>query len=180
MLNSVVKTKFPSMDLGSQSCEMLCRIFLAEIPSLDRVQVNEDDSCGAILDRKELIEISSKPKPRIITICGSSRHKEEWLAAMKILEDLGIAVFSIGSWMHADSLGFSDEFKKRLDALHKKKIDISDGIYVLNVGGYIGSSTQSEIKYAEKLNKKIWYREPIGNSRDDIRYWGWSSWLDKK
>lgn len=36
---------------------------------------------------------------------------------------------------------------------------MADEIYVINVGGYIGSSTKSEIEYALAHNKKINYLE---------------------
>jgi hypothetical protein len=51
------------------------------------------------------------------------------------------------------------EEKKKLDELHKRKIDQADEVLVLNVGGYIGSSTQSEIDYAREKGKRIRYLE---------------------
>lgn len=51
--------------------------------------------------------------------------------------------------------------KSMLDDLHKRKIDISDSIFVVNVGGYIGTSTRSEIDYAEKHGKTVIYLEPV-------------------
>lgn len=51
--------------------------------------------------------------------------------------------------------------KTMLDELHKRKIDLSDEILVLNVGGYIGESTRSEINYAEAHGKPVKYLEPI-------------------
>ncbi len=44
-------------------------------------------------------------------------------------------------------------------SMHKRKIDMADSIYVVNVGGYIGESTKSEIEYAREHNKKIMYLE---------------------
>ena len=38
---------------------------------------------------------------------------------------------------------------------HYKKIDISDGIYVVDIGGYIGNSTKEEIRYAKENKKEI-------------------------
>lgn len=46
-----------------------------------------------------------------------------------------------------------------LDDMHKRKIDMADSIYVINVGGYIGESTRSEIEYARKNGKKVDYLE---------------------
>ena len=45
--------------------------------------------------------------------------------------------------------------------MHKEKIKISDGIFVINVGGYIGESTQSEIALAKSLHKEVKYLEEI-------------------
>ena len=53
----------------------------------------------------------------------------------------------------------TDENKKLLDDIHKRKIDMSDEIYVINKGGYIGESTRSEIEYAKKKNKIVNYME---------------------
>jgi hypothetical protein len=40
------------------------------------------------------------------------------------------------------------EIKVMLDDIHKRKIYISDEIYVINKNGYIGESTKGEIEYA--------------------------------
>ena len=48
-----------------------------------------------------------------------------------------------------------------LDEMHKRKIDMADEIYVINVGGYIGSSTKSEIEYAKKTGKTVKYLEEV-------------------
>ena len=51
--------------------------------------------------------------------------------------------------------------KEMLDDMHKRKIDMADAIYVINVGGYIGSSTKSEIEYAKQQSKEVYYLEVI-------------------
>ncbi len=43
--------------------------------------------------------------------------------------------------------------------MHKRKIDMADEIYVINVGGYIGESTRSEIEYAKKNGRAVNYLE---------------------
>jgi hypothetical protein len=48
-----------------------------------------------------------------------------------------------------------------LDDMHKRKIDMADEIFVINVGGYIGSSTRSEIEYATATGKTVNYLEPM-------------------
>jgi len=51
------------------------------------------------------------------------------------------------------------ETKNMLDEMHRQKIDMSNEIYVINFGGYIGESTKSEIEYAKENGKKISYLE---------------------
>lgn len=53
------------------------------------------------------------------------------------------------------------EQKRLLGELHREKIDLSDAIYVVNVGGYIGESCKAEIEYAKSKNKEILYHEMI-------------------
>ncbi len=38
--------------------------------------------------------------------------------------------------------------------------EMADGIYVINVGNYIGSNTRSEIEYAKEHGKTVEYLEP--------------------
>ena len=54
-----------------------------------------------------------------------------------------------------------EKTKKMLDEMHKRKIDMSDEIYVINVGGYIGESTKNEVEYAKEKGKGISYRESV-------------------
>jgi hypothetical protein len=57
--------------------------------------------------------------------------------------------------------GAESNYKVIADELHKRKIDICDEVVVLNPGGYIGKSTQSEIAYANAINKPVRYIYPI-------------------
>lgn len=103
----------------------------------------------------------------VITLCGSTRFKEEFLAAQKKLTLEGNIVISVGLFGHSgdsevwDGMdeGSLSKTKEMLDDMHKRKIDMADEIFVINVGGYIGSSTKSEIEYAIKSNKKVSYLE---------------------
>ena len=80
------------------------------------------------------------------------------------LEDLeGKIVLSCGSFPHADGEQITPEQKRALDELHLRKIDLSNFIYVIDVGGYIGESTKREIEYAKKHNKKIYYDSSISD-----------------
>jgi hypothetical protein len=68
---------------------------------------------------------------------------------------------SVGFFGHADGLVFTDRDKFQLDELHKRKIDLADEVFVINVGGYIGSSTRSEIDYAVTHGKPVRYLEAV-------------------
>ena len=57
--------------------------------------------------------------------------------------------------------GTLSKTKEMLDDMHKRKIDMADEIFVINVGGYIGDSTRSEIEYAINTGKKVNYLEKI-------------------
>lgn len=96
----------------------------------------------------------------VVTICGSTRHKSAWEEAHAALETHGVAALGVGSYMHADAETISDEQKVAFDLLHKRKIDMSDAILVLNIEGHIGQSTRSEIEYARARNTPVMFWEP--------------------
>ena len=99
-------------------------------------------------------------KYKVITLCGSTRFKDAFLAAQKRLTLAGNIVISVGLFGHSgDDEAMDAVTKAMLDDMHKRKIDMADEIYVINVGGYIGSSTQSEIEYAKAANKTGRYLE---------------------
>lgn len=94
----------------------------------------------------------------VITLCGSTRFKEQFLEAQKRLTLAGNIVISVGLFGHSgDDEVWTEGAKEMLDDMHKRKIDIADAIYVINVDGYIGSSTRSEIEYAKSQGKVIRY-----------------------
>jgi len=96
--------------------------------------------------------------PKIVTLCGSTRFKDVFNEANLRLTLAGYVVLSVGSFTHSDNeLGITEEQKVKLDVLHKNKIDLADCILVLNVDGYAGSSTLSEIKHAVDTNKPTAY-----------------------
>lgn len=99
-------------------------------------------------------------KFKVITLCGSTRFKEQFLEAQKRLTLEGNIVISVGLFGHSgDEEVWKEGTKEMLDDMHKRKIDMADAIYVINVGGYIGSSTRSEIEYAKKQGKQVLYLE---------------------
>ena len=91
---------------------------------------------------------------KVITLCGSTRFKEDFERVNRELTLLGNIVISVGCFGHSGDT-FTEEQKVMLDDIHKRKIDMSDAIYVINKDGYIGASTRSEIKYAIAHGKQV-------------------------
>lgn len=99
-------------------------------------------------------------KYKVITLCGSTKFKDEFLREQKRLTLEGNIVISVGLFGHSgDNEVFDEGVKEMLDDMHKRKIDMADEIFVINVNGYIGSSTKSEIEYALTNNKIVTYLE---------------------
>ena len=99
-------------------------------------------------------------KSPVITLCGNTRFKEPFLEVQKRLTLEGNIVISVGLFGHSgDDEVWTEGTKEMLDDMHKRKIDMADSIYVINVGGYIGESTRSEIEYAKKNGKEVKYLE---------------------
>ena len=96
----------------------------------------------------------------VITLCGSTRFKDQFLETQKRLTLEGNIVISVGLFGHSgDDEVWTPGTKEMLDNMHKRKIDMADAIYVINVDGYIGESTRSEIEYATKQGKTVMYLE---------------------
>lgn len=99
-------------------------------------------------------------KYKIITLCGSTRFRDEFMAEQKRLTLEGNIVISVGLFGHSgDSEVWSENTKDMLDDMHLRKIDLADEIFVINPGGYIGSSTRREIEYARKNGKQVRFLE---------------------
>lgn len=107
----------------------------------------------------------SGQRPEIVCLCGSTRFYDEFQKANYDLTLEGKIVLTVGFYphspVHGEGVGHDSEEKVKLDELHKRKIDLADRVYVLNVGGYVGDSTRSEIEYAYDNGKPItWLEEP--------------------
>ncbi|MFA7089325.1 MAG: hypothetical protein WC128_04820 [Bacteroidales bacterium] len=96
----------------------------------------------------------------VITLCGSTRFKDDFMRVQKELTLQGYIVISVGLFGHSgDQEAWNEGTKEMLDIMHKRKIDMAQAIYVINKDGYIGSSTRSEIEYAKAAGKEIYYME---------------------
>ncbi len=104
---------------------------------------------------------------KVVTLCGSTRFRNEYMEAQKKLTLEGCIVISVGLFGHSGDSevwenmdeGTLTKTKEMLDDMHKRKIDMADEIFVINVGGYVGSSTRSEIEYAKAHGKTVRYLE---------------------
>lgn len=109
-------------------------------------------------------------KPIVTTLCGSTRFSEAFALANMHLSMLGRIVISVAMFGHTDQPQGSQYLcgdgasshpgKQALDTLHFRKIDLSDGIYVVNPAGYIGESTRREVSYARRLGKTVEWMFP--------------------
>ena len=100
-------------------------------------------------------------KARVITMCGSLKYKDEFIKMSEKLELDGNCVLSVVYPTKENKDYYTKGEADILDRMHKQKIAMSDAIFVVNVNGYIGSGTKSEIEYAKSLGKEIIYLESI-------------------
>lgn len=104
--------------------------------------------------------------PTIVCLCGSTRFKEAWYEQTKRLTWEGKIVLGVGDLDQSETarnvnVPLDPALKAMLDQLHLRKIDISDEVFILNVGGYIGESTRRELEYARRRGKVIRSLEPL-------------------
>jgi hypothetical protein len=139
--------------------------------------INSDGTCKAgfrpLFERLARYEEAIQNRPEIICLCGSTRFYDAFQKANYDFTMQGKIVLSVGFYphsqvqAHSQTIGCTPEQKQALDELHKRKIDLCDTVFVLNVDDYIGESTRSEIEYAEKIGKPVYYLEtPCFVSKD--------------
>lgn len=95
----------------------------------------------------------------IITLCGSTRFKEQYVNANERLTLAGHVVFTVAMFGHADAhdLATNPTNKMHLDLVHFRKIMLSDAIVVVtDTSRYVGESTRREIAWAKMLGKEIY------------------------
>lgn len=117
------------------------------------------------------IEINLKDNEsrcKIVTLCGSKRFLEDFKSVKLSLISEGYVVLTPEIFDIPEDTVFTDELHKRLDDIHRTKMDIADVILVINPGGYIGNDTKLEIEYAKSKGMKISYLHPIDNT--DIKF----------
>ena len=101
-------------------------------------------------------------KPNIICYCGSLQTALEAFKKVEYQSVIDGNIALLPCCMFVDiqrEYGAGSDYKIKADELHKRKIDLCDEVYVLNVNGYIGESTRSEIEYAKQIGKPVSYLE---------------------
>ncbi len=114
------------------------------------------------------MDIEDANFPKIICFCGSTRFTEQMLVKQWELTKQGYIVLSwcaLPDWYSSGHTGAQmaeqEGVKEVVDEGHKRKIDLADEVLVMNINGYIGESTRSEIDYAIKLGKPVLYVESM-------------------
>lgn len=97
-------------------------------------------------------------KRKVVTVCGSMRFADRIAEEAERLE-LEHGYLVLGMINHVLDRELTERDAALLGELHLEKIDLSDAIYVINVGGYIGEAVRREIAYAESKGKEIFYLE---------------------
>jgi hypothetical protein len=133
---------------------------------MDKDQQDKNPSSVGIERAGEAFDSGEASRPNIICLCGSTRFIETFAIKTWELERegnivLGCTLLPMWYCQVADHFGEATGTKEQCDELHKRKIDLADEVLVLNVGGYIGESTRSEIEYATALGKPVrWLKPP--------------------
>lgn len=91
-----------------------------------------------------------------VTICGSMRfaaQMQEIALELEARHNMTVLQCSY----NAKGRNLSAPELAGIRAAHRRKIDLSDGIYVVDLEGYIGESARSEIAYAVESGKQVMY-----------------------
>lgn len=100
----------------------------------------------------------------VVCICGSTRFQKETMEMAENLTLAGQIVLMVNCWSRKEALHnplnpLDVEIKSMLDDLHKEKIRLCDYVLVMNINGYVGESTQSEIYFANRIGKPVRFYE---------------------
>ena len=98
---------------------------------------------------------------KVITVCGSYKFKKEMNEITEKMALKGNCMLTPIELTKPNKEAYTKEEALMIDKMHKEKIKLSNTILVVNVGGYIGNSTKSEIEYAKSLNKQVLYYTDI-------------------
>jgi hypothetical protein len=134
--------------------------FIADAPTIVR------DLLAAVTATQAALAAAQRERearPTIVCLCGSTRFMDAFHEANRRLSLEGKIVLTVALVKSSVDDGFINQVTAEqataLDELHLRKIDLADEVLVLNVGGYVGPSTQAEIDYARTKGKAIRWLE---------------------
>ena len=94
---------------------------------------------------------------KVVTLCGSMRFARQM---QEIASELEVKQgYCVLTPVGGKTVQPSEEEIEKLAQAHFKRIEMSDAVYVVNIGGYIGESVSREVCYAQEHNKEIIYHE---------------------
>lgn len=110
--------------------------------------------------------------PKVVVLCGSSRFVDLMAVSAWLIErDEGAIAMGLHllPWWYSedaipDHLAEHEGVSEAMDALHLRKIDLADEVFVVNHDDYVGESTTNEVRYAKEHGKPIrWFtHDPVG------------------
>ncbi len=112
-------------------------------------------------------------KPKVVVLCGSSRFVDVMAVCAWLIERdekaIALGLHLLPLWYPncpehhlAEHEGVADQ----MDALHLRKIDLADEVFVVDLHGYIGQSTELEIAYAKcrGTSLRFFSADPVGTA----------------
>lgn len=129
------------------------------IPGWERWIMKDKDENIISADTVEgALEFNMNEKPKMVTICGSTKQKDQIMELKAMLEAKGYGVLTpeFNVKTISESIAFT---------IHKAKIDVSDAVYFLlkpkkGFGHEAGSGLQREIKYCILQEKEMVFVSP--------------------
>lgn len=100
------------------------------------------------------LDPATRRRPRVVTLCGSTRFAPQ-MADERARLTLEGAIVLGPEILDPTNPTLEGPGTPALDQLHLARIDLADEILVVDPGGYIGTSTHHEIAYARSRDKLV-------------------------
>lgn len=94
----------------------------------------------------------------IIAFIGSMKYWDEFIDEASRLHSEGNIILL--PHKDPDEANLTDERRRMYDRMIRDQIDMAEEVHVMNINGYIGKSTNTELQYAINRGKTISYYEP--------------------
>jgi NTP pyrophosphatase (non-canonical NTP hydrolase) len=108
----------------------------------------------------ESVTATNADRPRVVCLCGSTRFRQDFLAAQEAEALLGRIVVGPGVFSKAEGRALTEDEIERLRQLHRRKIEMADELLVVAPDGRIGEATSEEIEYGRSLGKTVRFWRP--------------------